>query len=128
MKYLSNYVEEGQTKAIKKAGGFFAFSDKQMDKQKQTGVKYVSIGAGLICDKTKAKQLCEDLENIQQAGIKQDIRENGKDGVIQRELENHEICITGDITDTARALQDYPITTKEIMEGFILLNNKYQNV
>jgi hypothetical protein len=47
MKYLMDYMENKQTKALNKAGAFFAFSNEQFDKAKKEGIKYISLGAGL---------------------------------------------------------------------------------
>ena len=123
MKYLQNYIEEAQTEAFKKAGAFFAFSNQQFDEQKKEGVEYVSMGAGMICDKEKAKQLIEDLENIHKEGIVQDIAENGIEAIIKRELANHEAEYTGDISDTYDALKAYEITWEQIDKVFRSLNN-----
>ena len=46
-------------KLFKDTGAFFAFSNEQVDEQKQEGVKYVSLGAGMICPKENASRLCE---------------------------------------------------------------------
>ena len=114
MKYLSNYIEEAQTKAFKEAGAFFAFSNKQFNEAKQDGVEYCSMGAGLICPKDNAEKLDNNLMRIVAEGIKADLAENGRKGVIHRELGNHEYCITHDITDTVEKLKDYGITPEEI--------------
>jgi len=114
MKYLSDYTEEATTALFKETGTFFAFGNKQFDEQKKEGVEYVSLGAGTVCPKDKAKEFIERLEAIGAEGIKADLADNGKKGVINRELGNHEYCITHDITDTASALSGYGITDEEI--------------
>lgn len=115
MKYLSDYTEEAQTKLFDATGSFFAFGNKQFDEQKKEGVEYVSMGyAGLICPKDKAAELSRGLKCIVKAGISQDLAENGKKGVIHRELANHEYCITWDISDTVSKLSDYGITAEDI--------------
>jgi hypothetical protein len=127
MKYLTNYIEEAQTKAFNEAGAFFAFSDKQFNEAKVEGVKYLSLGAGLICPGNKAKQLIATLDKVHAEGIKQDLAENGKAGVIHRELGNHEYSITYSIEDTARALEGYGITREEIQaEGKVYLKAHYE--
>jgi len=118
MKYLTDYVKDGQTKAFNKADAFFAFSDKQFNEEKKEGIKYVDLGAGLICNKLKAKQLVEDISLIHKNGIKQDIIENGIDNIIKRELENHEAYYANDIESTTEALTDYPITNNQIIKVF----------
>jgi hypothetical protein len=114
MKYLQDYQEEAQTALFKKTGAFFAFSNKQFDEEKKEGVKYVHLGAGLICPKVNAKELNEKLDAIYKDAIKKDIAENGIEAIIKRELYNHECFYTGDITDCVSKLQDYPTTKEEI--------------
>lgn len=114
MKYLSNYIEAAQTELFNRLGVFFAFGNKQFDEQKKEGVKYVSLGAGLICPVEHAKTFWAEHKKIVDAGIALDLAENGKTGVIDRELDNHECLYTGDITDCVMALKNYPITADEI--------------
>jgi len=114
MKYLTDYIAEDQTKTFKKHGAFFAFSNKQFNDQRIEGVLYVDSGGGLICPKDKAEELDRELLDIARHGIREDLAENGKRGVIHRELGNHEYSYTHDITDTAAALSDYGITEEEI--------------
>jgi len=117
-KYLREYIEDAQTKAIDEAGAFFAFSNKQFNEQKQEGVQYVKLMAGLICPKENAKDLVEKLSEIYKEGIKLDLAENGKEGVIKRELSNHECYYTGDISGCEEALSDYGITKDEIIKVY----------
>jgi len=114
MKYLSQYIEEPQSKLLKEMGAFFAFNIKQFNEGQKEGVTYVRMINGLFCPKENADQLFEGLEKIHKAGIAQDMEENGKKAIIHRELANHEFCITLDITDTVNALQGYDITVEEI--------------
>ena len=114
MKYLSEYTEEPTANALNKHGGFFAFSNKQFDEAKKDGIKYVSLGSGLIAPKKNAKQLLIDIDKAYTEGIKQDIKENGIKAIIWRELANHEAQITGDISSTVFALSEYPITREDI--------------
>lgn len=67
MKYLSHYLEEAQTKAFEKAGAFFAFSNSQFDEKKKDGVKYVDMGAGLICPKENMVTLARELNQATEA-------------------------------------------------------------
>jgi len=118
MKYLNDYTKEETTRAFKKAGAFFAFSDKQFEEEKKEGVKYLSLGAGLICPEETAKQLMKDIANATENGIKQDIAENGAKKIIARELRNNEAFYTGDISDTMRTLSAYGFTTEKVTEIF----------
>ena len=118
MKSLCNYTQDLQTAAFEKAGAFFAFSQKQMSEKAKPGIEYISVGAGLIAPKESAKQLLIELEQIQQTGMQQDIEENGRDGIIRRELFNHECFYTGDISDCVYALEDYGISVEEILKVY----------
>ena len=118
MKYLSNYTEQNQTNLFAKTGAFFAFSTKQFDEKKQPDIKYVVCGSGLIAPKENVTALMDGLETIHTDGIAQDIAENGKPAIIQRELGNHEAQITGDISDTIDSLDGYGITKDEVRAGY----------
>ena len=118
MKYLQDYQEQAQTALFKKTGAFFAFSNSQFDKQKKDKTKYISMGTGLICPKDNVKELIEKLDSIYKGSIKKDIKENSIEGIIKRELYNHECFYTGDITDCISKLKDYPITEEEIWQGY----------
>jgi hypothetical protein len=84
MKYLSDYTEQGITDLLNQHGGFFAFSDSQLDEKKQPGIEYVSCGAGLICPKDNAKALIQGLIDNGDKSVQQDIQENGKEEIIKR--------------------------------------------
>ena len=114
MNYLSDYTSENQTKLLNDNGAFFAFSTKQLNEHKKEGVVYVSMGSGLITPKVNADKLLEGFESINTEGIKQDILENGITAIIHRELANYETQITGDISDTVEALEDYGITRAQV--------------
>lgn len=118
MKYLSNYIEEAQTKVFSDNGAFFAFSNEQFNKAKVEGVKYTSVGSGLICPSENVKALLDLLDSIHEQGIKTDIAENGIKAIIHRELANHEAQITYDIEDTVSALEGYDITEEQIQSEF----------
>jgi hypothetical protein len=126
MKYLSNYIQEGQTKAFEEAGAFFAFSDKHFLEARKEGVKYVHLGGGLLCPKDTANKLVEDLDRVHKAGIEQDIKENGIDGIIDRELANHEVYWCGGIENAIEALSEYPCTKEDIYRVY-KLNFQRQN-
>lgn len=119
MKYLQDYITDAQTELFNKHKGFFAFSNQAVsEKMKELNIDkksdLVSLGAGLICPKTEAQALSDGLHEVYKTGIIKDMEENGKWNIIKRELANHEIVITGDITDTVEALTGYPITEQEV--------------
>tara|TARA_Y100000310_G_scaffold37653_1_gene35324 strand:- start:134 stop:547 length:414 start_codon:yes stop_codon:yes gene_type:complete len=134
MKYLSDYTEEKTSNCLKKAGAFFAFSEKQLQEGKKEtnakeGTKYIALGAGIICPEDTATQLVADMENVIKNGIAQDIKENGLTEIIKRELANHEAYYTGDIESTIEALADYPIRREAVQLVYktqSTLENPYQ--
>ena len=118
MNYLSHYTENLQTELFKSTGAFFAFSDKQFEAGKAAGpIRYVSLGAGMICPKANVKTLIDGLDSINTNGIAADIAENGIKAIIHRELSNHEAQITMDISDTVDKLSDYPGITRETIQA-----------
>lgn len=118
MKSLRNYIDEQETALFNETGAFFAFSSSQFNEAKTNGVKYTSVGAGLICPSDNVDRLIEQLDLISERGIAQDVKENGIKGIIHRELANHEAQITGDISDTVSVLSDYPITSEDVQAEY----------
>ena len=117
MKFLQDYMEAKQTEVFDKYGVFFAFSKSQLESGKQKiidngiltgGEKLTSFGQGMLAPSKYADTVMEELDKIYTESINQDIQENGISAIIQRELDNHEYCITGDIEDTVQKLEDYP--------------------
>ena len=115
MKYLSDYMQEAQTELFESTGSFFAFGNKQFNEAKKPNVKYVSLGAGLICPKHNVKTLMKGLEKIHKNSIKQDVQENGHIKIIEREFFNHESQITRDYSNAMEALSGH---IKEFPELF----------
>jgi hypothetical protein len=114
MKYLRDYMEDRQTELFKKTGTFFAFSQKQFEEQRKENVKYVNMGQGMLTPDEHYKEVFKELDKIYNDSIKQDIKENGKDKIILRELHNHEAFYVGEIEDTIHKLEDYPFTEDDI--------------
>jgi len=115
---LTKYIEKKQTDCFKKHGVIFAFSNKQFEEQKQNNVTYVSLGGGTLCPKNNVKKFIEDHSDIIKAGIAQDIKENGKANIIERELANYECYYTGDIENCVEALEDYGFTHEDVLEVY----------
>lgn len=124
MKYLQDYMNDAQTKALNEAGAFFAFSKSQYDEQKKEGVIYVNGPAGMICPKENLAKLMDTLENIYKLAIEQDIAENGLERIVIRELNNHEAYYTTHLESTIEALTDYPVTPEDIKHIFHNKNYK----
>jgi len=118
MKFLTDYISDKQTEVFDKHGAFFAFGYKQLNEQKKPGVKYVSLGGGMIAPKENASQLIKDIKEVTNNGIKQDLAENGKEAIIGRELRNHEAFYTWETEQTAEALACYGITAEEVRKVF----------
>lgn len=127
MKYLTHYTEAAQTELFKKYGAFFAFSDSQFDEQKKEGVVYVSLKFGLIAPKKNANKVMRGVIECGEKGRKADIEENGKEGVIKRELANHECYYTLNVDNCLKVLSKYDITSQEVAKIFqeqLLLREK----
>lgn len=125
MKYLSEYMEKRQNKAFDKAGSFFAFGKEQYEKKQVANVKYVNLGGGLICPVDNSVSLNLELKTIYEECIQEDIKDNGLEAIILRELNNHEAYYTQEIDDTVDALADYPVTADDISK---MLHNKNYKV
>lgn len=123
MKYLSEYTEENTSKLIEDCGAFFAFSNSQLDEQKNEGVTYKSMGAGLICPADNCKRLHEGLKLVNDNGIKQDIEENGMTAIIKRELNNHESFYTGDTESCIDSLRGYGFSDEQVNEVYYSMSN-----
>lgn len=124
MKYLSDYTEQNITELLKKYNGFFAFSQKQFDEQKKKDIKYVSRNNGLIHEVGKSKDFDKEFSKIINEARKQDLKENGKEGIIKRELSNYECYYTGDVTEACNALKDYNINHEEVLKIFNKTNKE----
>jgi hypothetical protein len=113
MKYLSDDIEQSQTELFTKTGTFFAFSTKQYNEQANKKIEYIQMGAGMITPTENVKEVIETMHQIIQDGMDQDIKENGHQAIILRELQNHEAFYTNDTEETIEALKDYPGITKQ---------------
>ena len=107
-------MNDKQTAAFDKFGAFFAFSTAQYDEKAVQGVKYASMGAGMIAPVDNAKPLRLALDTIYKDAIKEDISENGITAIIHRELGNYECQITCDYDDVIDVLKPYGVTVEQI--------------
>ena len=132
MKYLQDYMTAKQDKVFKEHKAFFAFSDKQVEEgMKENGLTnrkgLCNMGSGMVCPKENADKLLEDLTKVYREAIKQDVKENGINKIVQRELNNHECYYTGDCEDCIEKLSDYPIETEDIVKIFRNKNHLMQS-
>lgn len=104
-----------QTALFERLGAFFCFGKEQFESKRKPNVEYVSIsGLGMVCPKENFEELDKGLAEITRKGIEIDLKENGKDKIIERELWNFECFYQCDISDCVNALKSYPITRDEI--------------
>lgn len=103
MPYLSDYTEKEQTKLFEELGVFFAFSTEQFkegaDKYghlKPEGTKWAQLDGGMFMPTVNVDEFWKRHKGIVDKGIKQDLEENGRSGVLQRELGNYEIGLSYD--------------------------------
>jgi hypothetical protein len=118
MKYLSEYTDKAISKALDDNGAFFAFGTPQFNEKKKEGVKYCSLGAGLICPTQNAKALMQAIDKAGEEGRKADLEENGKEAIILRELYNYESFYSYDWTTATQVLKSYGVTPEEVKEAF----------
>jgi len=127
MKNLSTYIEEKINVLFVKYNGFFAFSESQIEEAKKQDIKYIYRGGGLYHEAGRHKEFDEEYKFIIKQAIEQDLRENGKEAIIKRELKNYESFYTCDISDTIEALKDYGISKEEIQAVFRVELSKYDD-
>jgi len=112
---LKTYTDQAITELLDGNGAFFAFGNKQFEEGRKEGVKYVSMGIGLVCPKANAKTVHDGLDNINKLSIAQDMEENSTKDIIWREFANYECQIPCSPEDAIDALKGYPITKQEIL-------------
>lgn len=118
MKSLNEYTDQAQNNLFEKTGSFFAFSKKQLDRQKKEGVEYTSLGYGMICPKDNAVELINGLDSINSDAIKLRINEYGINKIIQYELGNYECQITMDYSDAYDVLKEYGVNDGQMRQQF----------
>lgn len=118
MKYLSDYLRDEQTRIFNENGAFFAFGNAQFEERRKEGVTYTQLGSGLIVPVENAEKVSDALEVCLKNGIESDIAENGIDGVIRRELNNHECFYDGDLSRCVEALEGYNISLEQIVSVY----------
>ncbi len=111
------------TELLDKTGAFFAFGKAQFEEKRVVGVEYSQVGSGLIVPTGNAKELLTGMERVTKAGIELDLKENGREGIIRRELFNHECFYTGNIEDCVGALIDYGIQESEVINLYRKIRN-----
>lgn len=127
MKYLQDYIQDKQTALFDELGVFFAFSKEQFEEgvekhgdKKPEGTKWASMGMGMYLPSVNVDEFIKRHKKIAAEGIKQDLAENGRSGVLQRELANYEVDYTGDIHDPnfRDGISGYDFTEEEILTEY----------
>jgi|DEB0MinimDraft_10_1074344.scaffolds.fasta_scaffold23732_3 hypothetical protein len=126
MKTLNDYIQQKQTECFNKYGAFFAFGQEQFNKQKKEGVIYAQNEIGLIYPKENSAKLHKELGEIHKLGRELDIKENGVETIIERELANYECFYTWDISDAVNHLSAYNITEQQVKEVFNKVKDQYE--
>ena len=128
IKYLSDYTKEAQATIFKELDVMFAFSDKQLEEaMAERGITdrstLTSLGAGLIIPKQNVKEFKERMDKAIKTAVAQDLAENGRAGVLERELGNYEIGYSFNRwhdENFRAAIDGYGFTEDEIKNAYYL--------
>lgn len=125
MKYLQDYLKDEQAELFADLGVFVAFSREQFEQgarenasKKPEGTKWAALGMGMYLPTVHVDEFKRRHTEIVNGAMARDIAENGRKGVIKRELGNYECFYTWDIEPACEALADYGITTDEVRGVF----------
>lgn len=99
--------ENEMSKLFAKHGVFFAFSNKQINEQKEENVKYYSLGAGMFIPQDNYDSFNEEFEKSEDDYMAKAKEIFTPEEIIRYELANHEYCITYDLTDTKEVLEEF---------------------
>ena len=123
--------DERISEAIKKSGAFWAFGEKQFEEQKKEGVKYASLGAGLICPVDNAQELLKEIERIskeekekERGAIQKRIKELGIEKLPKEERIKNRIIL---ISEATARIQNYIdcMELQEAIEGLRKAEQEY---
>lgn len=132
MKYLSHYIQEDQTKALKEFGAFFAFNKQQFEEQRDKTIpadQYVCLGSGTVVPLENAIKFQKAMNDAYKKGIQKDLAENGIQKIIRRELENHEAFLSWDgYLTVVNNLADYSISAEQIKDVYNKIRNVSRNI
>lgn len=118
MKYLTDYTELKLLALFEEQGAFRALGEEALAAQAVEGVEYGQAAFGVMCPIENCQAVRDGINKIMDEGRAADIAENGRDGVIQRELFNLEAFVSYDTTSCEEALADYGITKNEVVSVF----------
>lgn len=128
MKYLTDYTQESQTKLFEELGVFFAFSVEQFKEgaekyahKKAKDEKWSNMGMGMYMPSKNVDEFILRHDKLAQEGIKLDLAENGREGVLSRELGNYEIGYSWEghhDPNFRSAIGGYNFTEEEIQAAY----------
>jgi len=106
-------------------GAFFAFNKQQFEEQRVNGTKYTVLDGGLISPDSKVERLIDELDIACKNNAEKVLDKYGVDYIIEYELDNHEVCITGSLEDTNNAVSIYGISSEQVNK--LYSSKKYRN-
>ncbi len=112
------FSQEKQTEIIKKYKAFFAFSGKQFNEQREEGVKYYEVGAGLLVPQKNYKAFTKEFNTTINQLSQEYLSLYSKKDIIWYELANHEAGYTGSWGSTFEAVEHLKITKDEVRKEF----------
>ena len=125
-KEIQHVIDNLLSEVFKKYGVFFAFSEAQVQEQKQPGVKYAySSDLNMFYNIETPGNIFEEMTAAVDKGREIDKQQNGKDEIILRELLNYECFYTGNPGDAITRLEEYNYTKEEVLEVF---NNNFNRI
>lgn len=126
--YLSDYIMNNQTKLFDRLGVFFAFDSEQFNEgaakhadKRPEGTGWASLGQGMYMPSVNVDEFDKAHAEIVATGIAQDLEENGREGVLERELGNYEIGYAWDDVHDANfreGIKGYGFSEDEIMAAY----------
>jgi len=117
---VKKWFDKELSNVLTKHGAFWAFSNEQVRTNPlyNKDVKYVSMGAGLICPKEQAKSLDKAITALNKLCTAKRLKTEGLDGIILYELQNHECFWKGDYDDVIELLAEYGASEADIKRVF----------
>jgi hypothetical protein len=126
--YLSDYLEAGNKAIYKKYGVFFAFGTEQLNEGLKInldkgitieGDKTTKFPLGMFAPTKHKESVLKELDSNFDKAVKEDIKANGKEKIIVRELYNYECFYTGDIHDALSKVSVYGYTLQDVEKAYI---------
>ena len=92
----------------------FAFNKAQFEEAATPKTRYTNLGSGILCPTPNVKKFLQAVDTLGSDTIKAKKATFSQKTIIWDQLVNHEVQITGDLTDTIEALDGYGYTKQEI--------------